>query len=83
VSSVGRQVESTICHSECPWACGPPMGINVPVILSEAKDLQFSVEATECRFFASLRMTDFWESEAKNLGSCLIQNQRDSSLRSE
>jgi hypothetical protein len=44
------------------------MGMKVPVILSEAKDLQFSVEATQCRFFASLRMTDFRESEARNLG---------------
>jgi hypothetical protein len=37
------------------------MGMKVLVILSEAKDLQFSVEVTQRRFFASLRMTDFGE----------------------
>jgi hypothetical protein len=33
------------CHSECSWACGPPMEMKVAVILSEAKDLQFRSEA--------------------------------------
>jgi len=32
------------------------------VTLSEAKGLQFHLKADQCRFFASLRMTDFQES---------------------
>ena len=52
---------------EFTWACGPPMEMKVAVILSEAKDLQFQSEANQCRFFASLRMTDFRESAAGNL----------------
>jgi len=32
-----------------------------------AKDLQFRSEANKCRFFASLRMTDFRESAARIL----------------
>jgi hypothetical protein len=49
------------------WICGPLREIKVAVILSEAKDLHFRSEANQCRFFASLRMTDFRESEAKHL----------------
>jgi hypothetical protein len=33
----------------------------VLVILSEAKNLQFRSAPSQCRFFASLRMTDFRE----------------------
>ena len=72
------------CQSECPWASGAPMEMKVAVILSEAKDLQFRSEANQCRFFASLRMTDFRESVARNLA--LVgrkESERDSSLRSE
>jgi len=36
-------------------------------MLSEAKDLQFRSVANKCRFFASLRMTDFRECGAKDL----------------
>ena len=36
---------SRCCHSECSWACGPPKGMKVAVILSEAKDVQFRTEA--------------------------------------
>jgi len=43
------------------------MEMKVAVILSEAKDLQFRPAGYQCRFFASLRMTDFRESEARNL----------------
>ena len=52
------------------------MEMKVAVILSEAKDLQFRSEANQCRFFASpwtgrfrasLRMTDFRGSAARNL----------------
>jgi hypothetical protein len=35
----------SLCHSEWSWACGPPKGMKVAVILSEAKDLQFRTEA--------------------------------------
>ena len=38
--------------------CSPPTETKPTVILSEAKDLQFRSEANQCRFFASLRMTD-------------------------
>jgi hypothetical protein len=37
------------------------MEMKVAVVLSEAKDLQFRSEASECRFFAALRMTNFHE----------------------
>jgi len=37
----------------------------VTVTLSGAKDLQFRSEANQCRFFASLRMTDFQESRRR------------------
>jgi hypothetical protein len=47
------------------------MEMKVAVILSEAKDLQFRFEANQCRFFASLRMTDFRESKARNLALSL------------
>ena len=60
------------------------MEMKVAVILSEAKDLQFRSEANQRRFFASLRMTDFRESVARNLA--LVgrkESERDSSLRSE
>jgi hypothetical protein len=53
--------------SEGSWALGPPMGMKVPVILSEAKDLQFRSEMNQCRFFASLRMTDFRESRSEGV----------------
>jgi hypothetical protein len=64
------------------------MEMKVAVILSEAKDLQFRSEANRCRFFASLRMTDFRESAAENLA--LVRDEaktkrpgQASSLRSE
>jgi len=47
------------------------MKMKVAVILSEAKDLQFQSEANQCRFFASLRMTDSRESGARNLALVL------------
>jgi hypothetical protein len=63
------------------------MEMKVAVILSETKDLQFRAEANECRFFASLRMTEFRESEARNLALVRTyrkrQAERDSSLRPE
>jgi len=63
------------------------METKVTVILSEAKDLRFRSVANSCRFFASLRMTEFRDSEARNLALPRgVKNQssgRDSSLRSE
>jgi len=53
--------------------------MKVAVILSEAKDLQFRSEAHSCRFFASLRMTGFRESEARNLALSIFNALRDSS----
>ena len=43
--------------------------MKVAVIPSAAKDLHFGSLANYRRFFAALRMTDFRESEAINLGS--------------
>ena len=55
------------------------MEMKVAVILSEAKDLQFRSEANQCRFFASLRMTDFRESGAKNSALSVFKTVRGSS----
>ena len=46
--------------------------MKVAVILSEAKDLQFRSETNEYRFFAPLRMTDFQESNARNLALLFV-----------
>ena len=42
------------------------MEMKITVILSEAKDLQFRPELNSCRFFASLRMTDFLKKELQS-----------------
>ena len=56
------------CHSE-PFA----------VIPSEAKQLQFRSDPNPYRFFASLRMTDFRDSRARNLALDIFNARRDSS----
>jgi hypothetical protein len=48
----------------------------IAVILSKAKDLQLWFESNECRFFASLRMTDLRESEARNDRAVAVLGER-------
>ena len=63
IYALGVRVKTSFdCHSESTWTCGASNDMKVAVILSDAKDLQFRSDANQCRFFASLRMTDFRES---------------------
>jgi len=60
---VKHLASATSCHSEWSWTCSQPIEMKVPVILSEAKDLQLLSELTftnKCRSFASLRACDFF-----------------------
>ena len=54
----------------------PTEEMKVLVILSEAKNLQFLSAPSQCRFFASLRMTDFRGSVAKNCCSCTFPHEQ-------